>query len=181
MLGANPVILLSVGTQLAFPRLVEAVDLWAERHRDVRVVGQIGPQTRGLPRHIDAFDFMAIEGFEALQRECRLMISHAGVGSILKAHDFGKPIIIMPRRSELGEHRSNHQVATARYFVNMPNVTVATDEFELLKLLNRHEEFVFSDSDPETTRGAMCDAIAGELRDRAAPGTWLRMVRKIGL
>jgi UDP-N-acetylglucosamine transferase subunit ALG13 len=173
-------ILLSVGTQLAFPRLVEAVDMWAERNRDVRVVGQIGPQKQGLPRHIESFDFKPIEEFESLQRECSLMISHAGVGSILKATDFGKPIIILPRRGDLGEHRSNHQVATARYFVNMPNVWVATDEFELLKLLNCHRDISFQSAESNNSLDVLCNAIAGDLHAYHRPGSWLRVLRKLG-
>jgi len=64
-------ILLSVGTQLPFSRLVDAVDLWAERNRDVRVVGQIGPQKHGLPQHIESFDFKPIAEFEQLQQQSR--------------------------------------------------------------------------------------------------------------
>ena len=173
-------ILLSVGTQLPFSRLVDAVDLWAERNRDVRVVGQIGPQKHGLPQHIESFDFKPIAEFEQLQQQCSLMISHAGVGSILTATDFRKPIIIMPRRVELGEHRSNHQMATAKYFINMPNVYVASDEFELLKLLNHLDEIVFSTEETDTTLNALCDTIAADLRTRRRTTPWLRMVRKIG-
>jgi UDP-N-acetylglucosamine transferase subunit ALG13 len=98
----------------------------------------------------------------------------------LKATDFGKPIIIMPRRGDLAEHRSNHQMATARYFVNMANVSVASDEFELLKLLNRHREMSFRTADLNNSLDPLCDAITGDLRTHRRPGARLRLIRKLG-
>ena len=59
------------------------------------------------------------------------IISHAGMGTILSALMYGKPILVMPKRASLGEHRSEHQVATARRMHELGNVNVAFDEAEL--------------------------------------------------
>ena len=52
-------------------------------------------------------------------------------GSHLTALEIGKPILIVPRRAELGEHRNDHQLATARYFGDSGLVQVASDVSEL--------------------------------------------------
>ena len=73
------------------------------------------------------------------------MIAHAGMGSIITALELGKQIIIMPRRASLGEHRNDHQVATAKQFAAQGRIEVALDETELadkldqLHVLNRGE------------------------------------------
>jgi UDP-N-acetylglucosamine transferase subunit ALG13 len=43
----------------------------------------------------------------------------------------GKPILVLPRRSDLGETRNDHQVATTRHFAAAGHVLAAYDEQEL--------------------------------------------------
>ena len=47
------------------------------------------------------------------------IIAHAGMGTILTALEMGKPLLVMPRRAELGEHRNDHQLATAMRFADL--------------------------------------------------------------
>jgi len=65
-----------------------------------------------------------------------LIVSHAGMGTILKCLDVGKPLIIMPRITALGEHRNDHQLATAQQFMDFENITVVQSEDELKSALN---------------------------------------------
>jgi UDP-N-acetylglucosamine transferase subunit ALG13 len=129
-------ILLSVGTQLPFDRLVRAVDEWAFEAGRTDVVGQVGPSTY-TAKALKAFPFLGPDEFRDLQLAATVMISHAGMGSILTALEYGKPIIIMPRDHLRGEHRNSHQLATADRFRNMPGVHVAADEDDLLNYLGR--------------------------------------------
>lgn len=131
-------ILLSVGTQLPFDRLVSAVDNWAVGQPETEVVAQIGP-SRLKPRALHAFDFMRHDEFRTLQAECSLMVSHAGMGSIITALEFGKPIIIFPRDHRLGEHRNGHQLATVAQFRQTSGVYVADDLEQLRALLEGHK------------------------------------------
>lgn len=132
-------ILVAVGTQLPFDRLVRLVDDWARATNISDVVAQVGPSTY-VPHTLKAFPFMDPEQFRNLQAEAKLIISHAGMGSILTAMEYGKPIIIMPRDHELGEHRNSHQMATARRFQDRAGVHVAADEAALLTHLQRLSE-----------------------------------------
>jgi UDP-N-acetylglucosamine transferase subunit ALG13 len=68
-----------------------------------------------------------------------LVIAHAGMGSIITALELGKQIIVMPRRANLGEHRNDHQVATAKRFAEQGRIMVALNEQELFDKLDRLE------------------------------------------
>jgi UDP-N-acetylglucosamine transferase subunit ALG13 len=132
------VIFLTVGTQLPFDRLVRALDAWAgaRGHRDI--FGQIAdPGAHGYrPRNFPFTDHIPPAEFERRYREARLIVAHAGMGSLITAMSFGKPIIVMPRRGHLNEHRNDHQFATARRLGNRPGVAVALDEAELAARLD---------------------------------------------
>ncbi len=53
------------------------------------------------------------------------IVAHAGMGTILTALEMGKPLLVMPRRAALGEHRNDHQLATASRFAELGRVKVA--------------------------------------------------------
>ena len=61
----------------------------------------------------------------------RLIVAHAGVGSIVSAGEQGKPIVVLPRRAGLGEHTSDHQVETVGWLRDRPGIHVARSEAEL--------------------------------------------------
>jgi UDP-N-acetylglucosamine transferase subunit ALG13 len=133
------VILLTVGSQLPFCRLVRAVDEWCAASGRTDVIAQIGnPGANGYrPKHLKASEFIAPGEFDALFARADLVIAHAGMGSIISALRNAKPIVIMPRRASLGEHRNEHQQATAARFAGRQNVYVADDETVLAATLQR--------------------------------------------
>lgn len=128
-------ILVTVGTQLAFDRMVSTVDRWASEHPEVEVVGQIGPTTFE-PKHMSFSNFLRPSEADDLFKRAALIVAHAGMGSILTALRYKKPILIMPRKAALGEHRNDHQMATTKWLGNKPGVFVAWDEAQLLASLN---------------------------------------------
>jgi UDP-N-acetylglucosamine transferase subunit ALG13 len=124
------VIFVTVGTQLAFDRLITAVDDWAGAARGRDVFAQIGP-SKLQPRHIEHARFISPEECAERIRTANAIVAHAGMGTILTALELGKPLLVMPRRAELGEHRNDHQVATAQRFAAQGRVNVVFDEREL--------------------------------------------------
>ncbi|HEY6048519.1 MAG TPA: glycosyltransferase, partial [Sphingomicrobium sp.] len=82
-------ILVAVGTQFPFDRLVETVDKWAATS-GAEVIGQIGPSTY-KPAHLNARAFIRPDEFQALLDKAELLIAHCGMGSILSALSRGKP------------------------------------------------------------------------------------------
>ncbi|TCS12478.1 glycosyltransferase [Caulobacter sp. BK020] len=158
MLRIGHLILLSVGTQLPFDRLVRAVDDWAIAAGRTDVVAQVGPSTYA-PRSLKAFPFLAPEAFRELQLNATIMISHAGMGSILTALEYGKPIIIMPRDHLRGEHRNGHQMATAERFKAVPGIYVASDEHGLIEHLTRLTELTGSQKLPPHAPASFTDRL----------------------
>lgn len=120
-------IFVTVGTQLPFDRLVQAMDSWAGTQSGVQITAQVGSGSY-KPQHLQAMATLDVQAFRALCESSDLIVSHAGVGSILLALELGKPVLVMPRRASFGEHRNDHQLATIRYLQDKPGIFVAADE-----------------------------------------------------
>ena len=123
-------IFVTVGTQLPFERLVRAVDEWAGNNKGKTVFIQLG-QTLFRPKNCQFTAFTDPPHWERLFQESELIVSHAGMGTILKSIEHNKPLILMPRLASLGEHRNDHQVATASKFINHLNISVVTQVDDL--------------------------------------------------
>jgi UDP-N-acetylglucosamine transferase subunit ALG13 len=61
----------------------------------------------------------------------KVVVAHAGIGTILTALELGVPALVLPRRAALREMRNDHQLATARRLGERGLVAVAYDESEL--------------------------------------------------
>jgi UDP-N-acetylglucosamine transferase subunit ALG13 len=131
-------IFLTVGTQEPFDRLVRAVDAWAATH-DTPVFGQLGRLTSDSYRPANfAFEsFISADAFQERLEASTLMVGHAGMGSIISALTFGKPLLMMARRAALGEHRNEHQLATAARFSGRPGIHVAAEADAVGPLIDR--------------------------------------------
>jgi len=123
------VILVTVGTQLGFDRLIKAMDELAPALK-TPVIAQTGPGEY-QPRNMQAQSGFASEEFEQIIKNARFIVSHAGIGTVLTAQRLAKPIILFPRRFELGEHRNDHQLATVRKLEAHPGILVAFTKEEL--------------------------------------------------
>jgi UDP-N-acetylglucosamine transferase subunit ALG13 len=116
----------TVGTQLPFDRLLLGLDSWAAAHPGIPVLAQAGASTRRF-RHIETVGHLSQPDFGAHLAAARLVVAHAGMGTILSTAELGKPLILMPRRAKFGEHRNDHQQDTVREMARLSNVTVVED------------------------------------------------------
>lgn len=130
-------IFVAVGTQFPFDRLIRCVDEWAAL-RKVTVVAQIATGDY-LPTHASYERFMTTEAFNKNLQAASLIISHAGMGNIITAIENSKPIIVMNRQYELGEHRNNHQADGLEWMAKLPGVYTAKTCEDLIILLNQHD------------------------------------------
>ena len=133
-------IFVTIGTQMHFDRLVAAVDEWAGLTNAKDVFAQTGPSSY-VPKYIRAKPFITPQEFRDCVQQARIMVAHAGMGSILTALEFGKRIVVMPRLSHLGEHRSDHQVATARHLAGQGRIRIAADRQALFSVLDQLTNF----------------------------------------
>lgn len=125
----------TVGTQLPFPRLMDALDALAP-DLDETIVAQTGPAA-GIWPNLDRRDTLTPATYEELFTTARVVVAHAGIGSILSAKRWRKPLVVLPRRHALGEHRNDHQLATAKQVERLPGIHVAWDVADLAPLLRR--------------------------------------------
>ena len=88
-------ILVTVGAQMPFDRLIAAVDHWAEVSGCTDIFAQIG-DTEFRPKHLRWTQFVNPDQFRELVESADLVVAHAGMGSVLTALELGKPIIVMP-------------------------------------------------------------------------------------
>jgi len=130
-------IFVTVGTQLPFDRLISTIDAWAGQNES-SIFAQVG-KSKISPNNIEYAQFLTLSEAEDLFRKASVIVSHAGMGSIISALKFKKPIIIFPRLAEKGEHRNNHQFATAKWLENKNGIKVAWDEAALMELLKDAE------------------------------------------
>jgi UDP-N-acetylglucosamine transferase subunit ALG13 len=129
------VIFVTVGSMLPFDRLVESMDMWAAANPTVEVFAQIGDGSF-VPRACRWQRMIIPAEFDARCREAEVVVAHAGMGTILAALQSRRPLVIVPRRAELREHTTDHQIATAERFGGREGITVVNDAQELWKVLN---------------------------------------------
>jgi len=127
-------IFVTVGTQLPFDRLIQIVDEFSETS-NVEVKGQIGLGAY-QPKNIDWKRFYDPDELDRAFDESTVLVSHAGMGSIINGIRLRKPIILFPRLSSLGEHRNDHQLDTLESFNGVEGVYIAKNKKELLAYLN---------------------------------------------
>jgi len=103
------------------------------------------------PSHIEYKEFLEPEEFKKKIQTAEVIVAHAGMGTIISALEMGKPILVMPRKKALGEHRNDHQFATAKRFLAIGYVSVAFDADELIVELNNLEKVVESQRNKGST------------------------------
>lgn len=132
-------IFVTTGTQFPFDRLLQTIENWAENNQDFKVVAQTCSSKLNF-KHVEAHEFLPPEAYKNIIKQSNVIIGHAGMGTIITAHETGLPVIIMARRFSLNEHRNDHQMATISKFRDTEGVYVADDEAALIELLNNIEK-----------------------------------------
>jgi UDP-N-acetylglucosamine transferase subunit ALG13 len=86
---------------MPFDRLIRVVDQWAGDTGRKDISAQIG-QTDWRPRHIDYGKYLEPVEFMRRFSSATTIVAHAGMGTILSALRYEKPILVMPRLASLG-------------------------------------------------------------------------------
>jgi UDP-N-acetylglucosamine transferase subunit ALG13 len=162
--SGRTVIFVTVGTtHFPFDRLVEAIAA-LPLHGEELIV-QRGASRVQVPR-ATVSDFLPFGDVEALVRRSRVVVSHAGVGSIMVALAGGKRPIVVPRLARFGEAVDDHQVGIASLLAAQLRVVLAKDVAELPSLLATHPP---PSAEAELPPGPLVEIVAQEAR-RALKG-----------
>jgi UDP-N-acetylglucosamine transferase subunit ALG13 len=111
-------IFVTVGTHyLGFERLIKKMDE-ISGGIDEEVIAQIG-STKYRPKNMTYFTFVEDEN-EILElcKKARIIVSHAGAGSLLTILNYMKPLIVVPRLKKFNEHIDDHQLELAEVLKN---------------------------------------------------------------
>lgn len=127
-------IFVTVGTQLPFDRLIELIDGLAPSLAE-DVFAQTG-QGRYEPANMQWSALLKPKQFDELVTSASRIVSHAGIGTVLMAQKYRKPIVLFPRRASLGEHRNDHQLATVEALRGREGIYIAESDEELRRLLS---------------------------------------------
>ncbi|MBN9212176.1 MAG: hypothetical protein J0I95_11770 [Microbacterium sp.] len=125
-----PSLFVTLGTlrRYPFPRPVERlVEIGAV---DDRTIWQLGvtPAPDGLPGEVN--DFFSSARFDAAARSAGVVVSHAGVGSVLRLIEMGVYPLLVVRRSARGEHIDDHQAQIAR-LLELRNLAIVREADEI--------------------------------------------------
>lgn len=125
-------ILVATGNYLAFPRLVTSVEqLKAQGVIEDEVLLQVGGAADFKSESCKVARFLPPEEFERALREASVVVSHAGVGTLIQALNAGKVPVVMPRCKQYGEHVDDHQFEVARALAAQGRVILACDAPDL--------------------------------------------------
>jgi UDP-N-acetylglucosamine transferase subunit ALG13 len=132
-------IFFTVGTeQFDFDRMVDAADRVAVALPQEEVFIQIGTNRR-CPNRAKWERWLPYEAFVQRVEDARIVVTHAGAGSLLSCAWRSKVAVAMPRRQDYGEHVDNHQVEFAQRMAAMGHALIAETPEELCALVLNYE------------------------------------------
>lgn len=139
ILGEINMIFVTIGTMYGFQRLIKEMD---EIAKDIEedVIMQIG-ETIYEPKNTRYFRFSSREEMNKIYKDARIIICHAGVGSIISALDYMKPVIVIPRKKEFGEVIDDHQIEITRELESEGIINAIYDINELRNILKEKVNF----------------------------------------
>ena len=140
-----------LGTQdKKFDRLLKAVE---KLNIDEEIVIQAGiNEIKTDRKNIKILKFIEQEEFSKYMKEARIIICHAGVGTLVEAVKLNKKVIAAARLTKYGEHVNDHQIqileafASKGYILPLNNFEDLEDllkqEFKPKKFESNNENFI---------------------------------------
>lgn len=123
-------IFVTIGSLFPFDRLVRLMDDLALSFPNEEFFAQIADGTYE-PRNMPHARMLSRREFGEKVEQAKIIVAHAGMGSVISAMENKKPVVILPRILEQGEHTTDHQMATARWLSEKPGIYVAMTDAEL--------------------------------------------------
>jgi beta-1,4-N-acetylglucosaminyltransferase len=105
-------IFVTVGTHTqGFDRLLKAADDYASISTE-KIDIQTGNSTY-QPVYANSFRWATSDEIEKIIKKSRIVVSHAGAGTIIQVLKLGKPLVVAPRQRKYGENHNDHQYQLA--------------------------------------------------------------------
>ncbi len=135
-------IFVTLGTQdKEFPRLLKQIEKEIKNGNiKEEVIVQRG-YTKYSSKYMKMLDLVSTEEFKKLVKDCDLLITHGGVGSILEGIKQNKKIIAVPRKKEYKEHTNDHQLQILKEFASLSYIIAIEDVKDLSNALEQSKTF----------------------------------------
>lgn len=131
-------ILVTLGTQKEqFTRLLEYIEKSKIKEE---IIVQAG-YTKFESKKMKILDFITYKEMEEYIDKARIIISHAGTGSVLTPLKKGKKVIACARQAKYEEHVDDHQLELLEVFVDAGYVLELNENNSLDELLKSIEKF----------------------------------------
>ncbi len=121
--------------------LIEIEKLCADGTISEEVFVQAGYTTITDSEHIIIKPFIEPDELTELHNKARIIITHAGVGSIMKALFLKKKVIAIARLSKYDEHVDDHQVEVLEEFARLNYLMPWRENDSLKTLLANADDF----------------------------------------
>ena len=135
-------IFVTLGTQdKSFVRLLEAIDKEIIKGNiKEKVIVQAG-YTKYNSKNMCVFDLLDKDDFDKYIKECNLLITHGGVGSILTGLKNDKKVIAAPRLAKYNEHMNDHQKQIIERFTDAGYILAYNEGDDLGIILKNVKQF----------------------------------------
>lgn len=135
-------IFVTLGTQdKNFKRLLDAIQKQIDNGNiKDKVVVQAG-STKYESKDMEIFELIDRDKFTELIKECDLLITHGGVGSILNGLKNNKKVIAAPRLKKYKEHTNDHQLQIIEKFSDAGYIKPLYDFDSLNEVLKNINKF----------------------------------------
>ena len=139
LLGVDILIFVTLGTQdKKFKRLLDAVE-----HINIneKIIAQVG-STEYESKKMEIHKFLTSEEFSKYMNDARVVITHAGVGTIIAGLNLNKKMIVAARRKEYKEHVNDHQLQILETFSKEGYIIPLEDFSKLEEIIKSIDNFM---------------------------------------
>lgn len=128
-------IFVTIGTQdKQFKRLLEAVD---DLNLDEEIIVQSGSTNYEFKnKKIKNISYMKKDEYEDCMKSARVIITHAGVGTLIQGLKLKKKMIVTARLKKYNEHVNDHQIEILNEFTKDGYILKLDDFTKLEELIN---------------------------------------------
>ena len=142
-------IFVTVGTpKHDFSRLIRRMDSIA---KSTDMFMQIG-NTKYVPSGSEYKRFLSRKEFEEMIAKSDIVVTHAGVGTIIDALNAGKRTVVVPRRKKFGEHVNDHQMDITRELEKEKMVVACYDVDKMKERIREAKNLKLSKKSKEKER-----------------------------
>ena len=136
-------ILVTLGTQdKKIYRLLDIIQKEVDKGNiKDEVIVQAGYSSDYKSKDMKIFDLIPLKKFDKLVKECDILITHGGVGSIITGLKYNKKVIALPRLKKYKEHTNDHQVQIVNNFTNNGYILSISEEETLENVLKKIKSF----------------------------------------